>query len=330
MNKEVFVIGSNAFSASSFIKYALLAGYSVVGISRSPEPHEAFLPYKWGEKLQQFQFYQLDINHNLSQIMALIDARKPDYVVNYAAQSMVAQSWDHPDHWYMTNVVSTIRFIEQLRHCSFIKKYVHISTPEVYGNCEGLVVENHHYHPSTPYAISRAAADMHLKACFDMYQFPVVFTRAANVYGAGQQLYRIIPRTVLFIKLGKKLQLHGGGISERSFIHIDDVSAATLRIMCSEKVGEIYHISTQRIVSIRALVQLVCNRMSVLFEDYVEDSDERPGKDAAYLLSSAKLRKRFDWNDQIGLEQGVDAVIQWVDHWYDQLNHQPIDYIHKA
>ena len=97
-----------------------------------------------------------------------------------------------------------------------------------YGSCSGLVDENHPFSPSTPYATSRAACDMHLLNFFKNYNFPVVFTRAANVYGPGQQLYRIIPRTILFIKLGKKLQLHGGGKSLRSFIHIRDVAEATL------------------------------------------------------------------------------------------------------
>jgi len=327
--KRIVVIGSNSFSGAHFCNHALKKGMEVTGISRSQEPHAAFLPYKWSGTPRHFQFYPLDLNHDLDDIMALIDEKRPAYIVNYAAQSMVAQSWEHPDHWYMTNVVAITRLHERLRHCSFLKKYVHISTPEVYGNCAGDVQENTDYHPGTPYAISRAAADMHLKAYFDAYQFPVVFTRAANVYGSGQQLYRIIPRMIFFIKAGRKLALHGGGVSRRSFIHINDVSDATLRIMQHAPVGEIYHISTRRIISIRDLVQMICDRLHACFQDCVEMADERLGKDAAYLLDSSKLREKLDWQDRIPLEEGIDDVIDWVEKWYDVLQQQPSAYQHK-
>ncbi|HEB85982.1 MAG TPA: NAD-dependent epimerase/dehydratase family protein [Gammaproteobacteria bacterium] len=330
MKEKIVVVGSNSFSGASFVDAALKEGSHVIGVSRSAEPHDALLPYKWSPNRTSFSFHQLDLNKNLDEIIEIIHSEKPDYVVNYAAQSMVAQSWEHPEHWYMTNVVSTTRFHEQLRHCDFIKKYVHISTPEVYGNCEGDVQENTNYHPSTPYAISRAAADMNLRAYFDAYKFPVVFTRSANVYGPGQQLYRIIPRTILFIKLGRKLQLHGGGVSERSFIHINDVSDATLRIMRNGQLGGIYHISTKRVISIKALVQLICDRMGASFEDCVETSDERLGKDAAYLLDSTKIRETLGWRDHIQMKEGIDEVIHWVEQGYDELQRLPFDYNHKA
>lgn len=330
MSEKIVVIGSNSFSGASFVDFAMNQGAEVIGISRSAEPHKAFLPYKWNGQCQNFEFHRLDLNQNLDKIMELIHSEKPNFVVNYAAQSMVAQSWEHPEHWYMTNVVSTTRFHEQLRHCDFLNKYVHISTPEVYGNCEGNVQENTNYHPSTPYAISRAAADMSLKAYYDAYKFPVVFTRAANVYGPGQQLYRIITRTILFIKSGQKLQLHGGGVSKRSFIHIGDVSDATLRIMRKGRLGDIYHISTKRIISIRELVKLICKRMGASFDDCVETVDERRGKDAAYLLDSSKIRRELEWKDSIELEEGIDEVLQWVNRYYNVLKAHPMDYQHKA
>lgn len=327
MSEKIVVIGSNSFSGASFVPIAIDKGFEVIGISRSAELNPAFLPYKYSGG--SIEFHQLDFNHDLDQIMALINAEKPEYVVNFAAQSMVAQSWDHPDHWFMTNVVSTVRFHDRLRYCEFLKKYVHISTPEVYGSCEGFIKENTSYAPSTPYAVSRAAADMSLHTFSDAYQFPVVFTRAANVYGPGQQLYRIIPRTIMFIKLGKKLQLHGGGVSTRSFIHMKDVSEATLRIARDSHCGEIYHISTNEIISIRSLVELICDTMNVKFENIVEVGQERLGKDAAYLLDSSKLRDTFDWEDRIPLREGIKEVIKWVDDNFDYLKNQPFEYIHK-
>jgi dTDP-glucose 4,6-dehydratase len=328
MSEKIIVIGSNSFSGASFVPFAIDAGFEVVGVSRSEEPNPVFLPYKYSGG--DIEFHQLDLNHNLDKIMALINAKKPEYVVNFSAQSMVAQSWDHPDHWFKTNVVSTIQFHDQLRHCDFLKKYVHISTPEVYGSCEGYIKESNSYYPSTPYAVSRAAADMSLHTFFNSYKFPVVFTRAANVYGPGQQLYRIIPRTILFIKMGKRLQLHGGGSSERSFIHMRDVSDATLRIMKEGSSGETFHIATNESITIRSLVELICDLMGVRFEDYVDVAEERLGKDSAYFLDSSKVRNTLDWQDQVSLKDGVLSVLQWIEKNLDILKQQPFDYIHKA
>jgi dTDP-glucose 4,6-dehydratase len=262
--------------------------------------------------------------------MALIHREMPDYVVNFAAQSMVGESWKHPEDWFMTNVVSTVRFHDRLRHCDFVRKYVHVTTPEVYGSTAGFIREDAPFKPSTPYAVSRAAADMSLRTYFDTYRFPVVFTRAANVYGPGQQLYRIIPRTILFAMLGRKLKLHGGGTSRRAFVHINDVSDATWRIARDAPVGETYHISTDEIVSILELVRRICLKLNVRLEDSVEMTDERLGKDSAYMLDSSKLRQTLAWKDKISLDRGIDECIEWVRSNLEDLKQQPFDYIHRS
>jgi len=261
--------------------------------------------------------------------MVALDEFKPAAVVNFAAQGMVAQSWLHPEHWYQTNVIGNVLFHQRLRLANWLEKYVHVSTPEVYGSTSGTIDENAPFNPSTPYAASRAACDLHLRTFFQQYNFPVTWTRSANVYGPGQQLYRIIPRTILFIKLGRKLSLHGGGHSVRSFIHINDVASATLAIAKKAPAGECYHLSTSRFVSIRELVEMVCRMMGADFSKVVEVAEDRPGKDAAYLLDSTKARKTLGWTDTVALETGVQATIDWVEKHFDELRHQPFDYIHK-
>ena len=330
MNKKIAVIGSNAFSGASFVHFALNSDYSVIGISRSPEQHDLFLPYAdHPQRADRFSFHQLDINHDLDRIIELLEAEQPEYVVNFAAQAMVAESWLHPEHWFMTNAVSTTLLFNRLKDLSFLKKYVHVTTPEVYGSCSGYVKEGQPFNPSTPYAASRAAGDMSLTTFVDNYGFPAVSTRAANVYGAGQQLYRIIPRTILYIRQGKKLQLHGGGHSKRSFIHINDVADATLKLALDGGVGETYHIATESTISIRDLVQLICDKMEARFESVVDIVDDRPGKDAAYLLDSSKIRAQLGWQDRVTLEQGVDEVGRWIDANLEQLEQQVDHYIHK-
>lgn len=325
----ILVVGSNSFSGATFADFALQQGAKVIGTSRSQEPIDAFLPYKWHDHTN-FTFYPLDLNKHLTEITALLHETKPAYVVNFAAQSMVGESWQNPGDWFMTNTVSTIKFHDVLRKCEFLKRYVHVSTPEVYGSCSGFVGEDFPFNPSTPYAVSRAAADMSLRTFRAAYNFPVVTTRAANVYGPGQQLYRIIPRTILFILLGRKLQLHGGGVSTRSFIHMRDVCDATYKIMANGQDGDTYHISTNDVISIRELVERICAKLGVRFEEHAEVVGERMGKDSAYHLDSTKVRTQLGWQDHIALDQGLDECIAWVKSHFDVLKAQPYDYQHKA
>lgn len=300
-------------------------------MSRSPEPADAFLPYKWngGGANRRFSFIQADLNSDLDVIVEQLEKFRPDYVVNFAAQSMVAESWTNPEHWYQTNVVANVRLHDRIRRLDAMRRYVHVSTPEVYGSCSGNVTEDAPFNPSTPYAASRAGCDLHLNTFVRQYKFPAVFTRAANVYGPGQQLYRIIPRTILYIRTGRRLQLHGGGTSVRSFIHADDVSDATVRVAEQGVVGDAYHLSTDRRVSIQNLVEMICSMLGVDFEAVVDVAPDRPGKDAAYLLDSTRARTQLGWRDRISLETGLEQTVAWVEANLDSLLEQPSEYIHR-
>jgi dTDP-glucose 4,6-dehydratase len=326
---KFLVIGSNSFSGAQFIKHLLENDCNVIGVSRSNEINKVYLPYKLANNIENYKFYPIDINHQLSDLIEILNEFQPEYVVNFAAQGMVAQSWETPQDWYQTNVVGQVKLHDQLRKLKFIKKYVHVTTPEAYGSTDGWIKESFNFAPSTPYAVSRAACDLHLMSFFKAYNFPVVFTRAANVYGPGQQLYRIIPRTMLYARLGKKMKLHGGGLSTRSFIHMDDVSAATFNIALDGIPGESYHISTNETITIRGLVEKICELTNANFSELVEVSEDRLGKDQAYLLDSTKLRENFNWQDKVNLEQGLIDTLLWVDNNIEILKSLPADYIHK-
>ena len=329
MISPIVVLGSNSFSGATFSKLLIENGLKVIGVSRSPEPSSLLLPYKWSRGNENFQFRQLDLNKNTSDIIALINSIPNCYVVNFAAQSMVAESWENPQHWFMTNCYSTVLFHEGLRKLGNLEKYVHVSTPEVYGSVSGLIEEDQEFKPSTPYAVSRAASDMYLSCLHNQYKFPVTFTRAANVYGEGQPLYRIIPRTIYCAMTGTKLKLHGGGVSVRSFIHAEDVATATLKIMENDNNGECYHISNDNLISIRELVELICNMLGVDFFEVVEVEAERPGKDLEYSLSSSKLRRELDWVDKVSLEEGLLRSIGWFKDNFEQIQKLPKNYQHK-
>lgn len=327
---EILVIGSNSFSGSSFINYLLDQKISCIGLSRSPELPNSFLPYKQNKNYQDFfSFFNLDLNNDLNEIVSLIDKYKFSYIVNFAAQSMVGQSWVNPEDWYQTNIISISRLVNQIKDKGFIKKYVSVTTPEVYGSTNGWIKESFNFNPSTPYAVSRASQDMHLKIYYETFNFPVVFTRAANVYGPGQSLYRIIPRAFIEALDKGKLTLDGGGLSSRSFIHIDDVSDATLKICESGVPGESYHISTDTIITIKDLVLKIASIININFDDFVAIGEDRKGKDSAYWLESSKIRNELGWKDSISLDEGLISVSKWMKENLEFLKSYPREYFHK-
>lgn len=327
--EKFLILGSNSFSGATFADFLAAKGHDVLATSRSDEPHEAFLPYKWQKRAGGVRFKRIDLNHDLDALKWLLTTERPTHVVNFAAQSMVGESWLHPDHWMMTNVVSQVRLHELLRRYDGLERYVHVTTPEVYGSTEGWVREDAPFNPSTPYAVSRAASDMSLRTYFANYGFPVIMTRAANVYGPGQQLYRIVPRTIVAAMGGQKLRLDGGGKSVRVFVHMRDVSDATLKIARGGRPGETYHISGYELVSIRALVEMILRQLGKSFDECVEIGPERPGKDTAYTLDSSKLRGELEWRDALSLQQGIADVIAWAERFRGELPKLPTQYQHK-
>jgi dTDP-glucose 4,6-dehydratase len=326
----VFVLGSNSFSGAHFVNHCLSMGHDVIGVSRSPEPSSVFLPYKKNKHRSKFRHYVLDINKDISGVLRLLNKSRPEYIVNFAAQGMVSQSWASPGDWYTTNFVSPALLHEGLRKDIYFKNFVQISTPEVYGSCGDNRIEGCDYNPSTPYAVSKAAIDMSLMAYFRHYGYPVTWTRAANVYGVGQQLYRIIPKTILAIRGQKQLPLHGGGHSERSFISIEDVVDGTYRVMTEGLAGNTYHLSTDYLISIADLVRLICNVAGANYDEVISVVDERPSLDQIYMLNSDKAKRELQWRAKTNLEQGLQGVVDWVDANYGELCLLSTEYEHKS
>ena len=329
MKKKFLVLGSNSFSGSNFINFLLKKNCKVIGISRSNEYKNIYLPYKSSANLNLFNFYKVDISKNLKKFLLIVKKFRPNYVVNYIAQGMVSESWLSPEDWYETNIVSQVKVYRELSNFKFIKKFVHVTTPEVYGNIKKKIEENFNFNPSTPYAISRATLDFHLKKYYENFKLPVVFTRTANVYGPCQQLYRIVPRAFLSARLNKRINLHGGGLSKRSFIYIDDASAATYLVSLKGKVGNTYHISTDRIISIRNLVKKISNITKIKFNQIINITRDRTGKDSSYKLSSKKIKKELNWKLKTELNDGLKKTLSWIDNNIIFLKRQKFYYIHK-
>ncbi len=328
--KRIVVIGSNSFSGSDFIDLLLEKGdWSVLGISRSPEAAPWFLRYKRHQNAD-FRFHRFDLNTDLKPMMEVIDSFRPSEIVNFAAQSEVGPSWNHPGQWFRTNAVALTEFADALKDRKYLRRYLHVSTPEIYGSCVGTVREDAPFRPSTPYAASKAAGDLSLVTFFKNFGLPVMFVRSSNVYGPHQQLFKIIPRTVVYVKMGRTIELHGGGRAVKSYIHIRDISEGELAILERGEPGEVYHLSPRSGgVKIRDLVGTICRRMGTTLEKATRDVSERLGQDAMYVIDSTKARNLFGWDDRIDLETGLGEVVDWVEREWEHIRQEPLEFRYK-
>jgi dTDP-glucose 4,6-dehydratase len=328
--KKIVVLGANSFSGQDFVDLMLDdPKWQVIGVSRSPERSKLALKYKEKADLSRYRYHQIDMNRDSDALLSLLDREAPQHIINFAAQSEVAPSWDYPEHWFETNTVALAKLVNHLRKRDYLERYVHISSPEVYGPCVGRITEDSPVNPSTPYAASKASADLLLSVYRKQFQFPLLSVRATNVYGARQQLFKIIPRTAIFLKAGKTIELHGGGEAVKSYIHIRDVSRGELSVLERGKVGELYHLSPDEGVRVRSVVQEMCEMNGIPFETAVTAVAERPGQDAAYVIDSSKARSELGWTPQIPLREGLKEVLHWVNDYWEEIRNQPLQYEHK-
>jgi len=326
------VIGSNSFTGACFIEYLLNlpATEKILAFSRSLEKTELFLPYLSHPAAHKVTFIQADLNHDLGRVMGVLRDVQPEYLATFAAQSEVGPSWENPQHWYQTNVVSMHALYFGLKDLGFLKGIIHTSSPEVYGTCEGYIKEDAPMNPSTPYAASKAGGDLALLPLIKNFNLPVRLIRATNIYGKHQQLFKIIPRAAIYILQGKTIELHGGGLAVKSYIHSHDVSHGTYLAMTRGRAGEIYHLSpADGGISVREVVEVICRSLGADFNKVTKVGPERLGQDKAYTIDSTKARSQLGWTDDISRETGITEVVGWVKGNLESILEQPLNYVHK-
>jgi dTDP-glucose 4,6-dehydratase len=300
------VIGSNGFTGRAFCDHVKSLGEDLIELSRPA----------------------YDLQHARSIAYRIADSGVT-HLVNCAALNMVAESWPFAFDYYMTNFVGVADLCDRLRELKWEGRFVQVSTPEVYGNQEGLLYEGTSFNPSTPYAVSRAACDFHLRALNNAFGFNVVFTRSVNVYGPRQPIYRLIPKAVLKILRGEKLKLHGGGVSRRSWLRVEDAVRAIRIVGISGLTGNDYHVSTSSITSIRSLVEIICERLGVEFNEVVEEVEERPGKDMEYMLQDSAIRY-LGWSESMSLQEGLRGTVNWFRDHAEHYKGQSLEYTHRT
>lgn len=328
MNK-IAVIGSNCFTGSHIVNALLESdGNEVFAISRSPENDDLFLPYA-NNRNGNFLFKQLHLLNDFKSLTDHLDEFAPEIVINVAALSEVALSIEVPKEYYEVNTLAVVNLCNHLRKQAYLKKYVHISSAEIFGSCKGPVREDSIFLPSTPYAASKAAADMYINTMIKNFNFPATIIRSTNVYGKHQQLFKIIPRTAIYLKLGKTIELHGGGNAVKSFIHVRDVVNGMMMTLENGYPGT-YHFSVSSDMTVSDIVRKTCDLSGYDFENSTIEIGERKAQDGRYLLDCSKAENELGWTPKENFESGISEIIEWIDNNWDEIKNKPLVYIHKT
>lgn len=313
------VLGSNGFLGSHLVDDLLKKpGNEVLGISRSPEKSALYLPYM-GSDRTNFTFCQWDICVTETLVMLLDDFR-PDYVINYAAETD-AQRHVTPVHCFETNTMAVVMLCDELRHRDYLRRYVQVSSAAVYGPSDMPLDESACRRPTTFYAASKLAADCYLLLTFRHHGFPATIIRLPYVYGKHQQLHKLIPRAIVRLLEGKKVELHNGGSVVRPFVHVRDVCKGILAAIQRGRPGEIYHLSTFILQSIGWAVEMICRKMGRDFEESTVSVEGR-GDDPCYWLDYSKAITELSWIPTIRFGDGVAEVIAWIRSNWDQIKRE--------
>lgn len=308
--KKYCVLGATSFGGRSVIEYLLNEGKNVQAIARRELPTKPFVINS--KNTSNLQWVVSDLVLNTKKMISAINEFEPDYIIDFMGQGMVAQSWIFPDHWYSTNVAKKSELINGLKWENYLNKYIRISTPEVFGSVDEKITEQHPFNPSTPYALSHATIDQHLKLKHNESGFPYIISRYANFYGPGQQIYRIIPKALFFALSNQKLTLEGGGVSERAFIYKDDIISSLKAIVEHGRIGESYHFSEAKCVSIKSLTEQIARCCGISFENFTIMGAERIGKDQRYFMSARKAHSSLGWLPNVSLKNGILETMRWI------------------
>lgn len=273
-----------------------------------------------------YRYYVAHLGEQLPLAMEILDSERPDVIVNFAAQGEGAASFG-ADAWrfYQTNCVTLVRLVEELRKRDYVRRFVQISTSELYGSCERPVAEDAPIRATSPYSISKAAFDAHLQMMHRVHGFPMQIVRPSNCYTPGMQLHRILARAAVCAVYGKKLQLQGGGLARKTYMHSDDLARAIMTVIERGAIGETYNAGAPLPITIRDLVDHVRYLSRLSWEQFAEEAPGRSGEDSQYWLDSAKLRA-LGWAPEILLRDGIEHMLSWV-RQFPQLADMPHEFV---
>jgi dTDP-glucose 4,6-dehydratase len=269
----------------------------------------------------RYRYEQIHIVFEQDRLFELLDREQPEVIINFAALAH-SSSWANSWRYYETNVTTLARICEQLMQRNYLERFLQVGTSELYGHTEFPATEDAPLRPTSPYAISKMAGDLHLMSLWNVYRFPMNIIRPSNAFGPGQQLHRVVPRAVLCGLIGERLPLEGGGRTRRSFIHATDLASAIYLICERAPFGRVYNAGPKEPISIYDLVSLVAKQVRMTMDELCEMVERRKGEDAQYWLDSTLINKELGWEPRISLEEGVADMIAWGQKYLDLIREE--------
>jgi dTDP-glucose 4,6-dehydratase len=314
--ERIIVTGGAGFIGSEFVRQAVERGFDVIVIDKLT--YAGDLKRLKGVR-NKIRFYKTDIL-NKKEVLAIFKKEKPSYVVHWAAESHVDRSILNAKPFIESNIKGTYNLLEVSKDFN-IKKFVNISTDEVYGELsdEGYFYETSLLNPNSPYSVSKASQDMLGRAFFRTYRLPVITVRPSNNYGPWQYPEKLIPMVILKAFKNEKIPVYGKGQNIREWLYVSDCANALFYVLEKGIDGEIYNVgSGEEMRNIDVVMSIL--KMLNKSEDLIEFVPDRPGHDFRYSLNSDKIKK-IGWQTintfGIGLEKTVDWYLKnmrWVEN----------------
>ena len=322
----IFVTGGAGFIGSNFIRYWIerypddrVINYDLLTYAGNMDNLRDIAETR-GER---YLFVQGDIgDYHLARY--LFTQYRPDWVVNFAAESHNSRAVVNPELFFRTNVLGTQRMLQAALDAG-VPRFHHISTCEVYGDLpldsDERFTEESPFRPRTPYNASKAAADMAVRAYHETFGLPATISNCSNNYGPYQFPEKVIPYFALHMVRGQQMPLYRSSRNRREWLHVLDHCRAVDMILRSGVSGETYNIGSGLEVDVETIADLM-----IAFFGRDESSKlyvpDRPGHDRRYLLDSSKIRQQLGWAPQIEFQAGFRETVQWyVDNpaWWQPL-----------
>ena len=233
-----------------------------------------------------------------------------DQVVHFAAESHVDRSIEGGSEFVSTNVMGTQVLLDAARS-SNIKRFVHVSTDEVYGSIsEGSWPEDHPLLPNSPYSASKAGSDLLVRAYNRTHKLDTVITRCSNNYGQYQFPEKVMPLFITNIIEGKKVPLYGNGLNVRDWLHVDDHCRGIALALTKGRAGEVYNIGGGTELTNVELTYKILKAMGV-GEEFIQPVEDRKGHDLRYSVDISKISKELGYSPQVNFEEGLIQTINW-------------------
>jgi dTDP-glucose 4,6-dehydratase len=236
--------------------------------------------------------------------------QEADQVVHFAAESHVDRSIEGGSEFVSTNVMGTQVLLDAARSTN-IKRFVHVSTDEVYGSIsEGSWPENHPLLPNSPYSASKAGSDLLVRAYNRTHKLDTVITRCSNNYGQYQFPEKVMPLFITNIIEGKKVPLYGNGLNIRDWLHVDDHCRGIALALTKGRAGEVYNIGGGTELTNVELTHKILEAMGV-GEEFIQPVEDRKGHDLRYSVDISKINKELGYSPQVNFEEGLLQTINW-------------------